>query len=137
MDLLEEHYDDYLAWLYRQSNSIVKRDTSVFYYDCTNFYFECEQADEDIVDEVTGEVLKGLRQYGVSKEHRPTPIVEMGLFMDHDGIPITIDSLKSFDRHQEGNLGLYNDYAYKVIEADKALDLGLYEEIALKNGKTV
>lgn len=223
MDLLEEHYDDYLAWLYQQSNSIVKRDTSVLYYDCSNFYFECEQADEDVVDEVTGEVLKGLRQYGVSKEHRPNPIIEMGLFMDRDGIPITmclhpgntneqqtaiplekevtrmlsqakfiycadaglgsynirkfnsmggrafivtqsikklsdtlkkavfndydykllsddsavtIKSMKNFDRNAEENLGLYNDFAYKVIEADKALDLGLYEEITLKNGKT-
>jgi len=90
MDLLEEHYDGYLAWLYKQSNSIVKRDTSVLYYDCTNFYFECECADNDVVDEVTGEVIRGLRQYGFSKEHRPNPIVEMGLFMDSKGIPITM-----------------------------------------------
>lgn len=90
MDLLEEHYDDYLAWLYRRSDNIVKRDPSVLYYDCTNFYFECEQEDDDIVDEVTGEVMTGLRQYGLSKEHRPNPIVEMGLFMDSRGIPITM-----------------------------------------------
>ena len=57
MDLLENNYDDYLMWLFKYSNSIVKRDTSVLYYDCTNFYFECEQPDEDIVDEVTGEVI--------------------------------------------------------------------------------
>ena len=90
MDLLEENYDDYLAWLFKQSNTIVKRDTSVLYYDCSNFYFEAEQPDEDVVDEVTGEILKGMRQYGVSKEHRPNPIVEMGLFMDSRGIPITM-----------------------------------------------
>lgn len=90
MDLLEEHHDEYLAWLYENSNSIVKRDTSVLYYDCTNFYFECEHADEEYIDEVTGEVIKGLRQYGVSKEHRPNPIIEMGLFMDKNGIPITM-----------------------------------------------
>lgn len=90
MDFLEENYDDYLAWLYKQSNSIVQRDSSVLYYDCTNFYFECEQADEDFVDEITGEIIKGLRQYGISKEHRPNPIVEMGLFMDRNGIPITM-----------------------------------------------
>ena len=224
MDLLEENYDDYLAWLYRQSNTIVKRDTSVLYYDCTNFYFECEQEDEDIVDEVTGEVMKGLRQYGICKEHRPNPIVEMGLFMDSQGIPITmclhpgstseqltavplekevlkmlpdtkficcadaglgsynirkfnsmggrafivtqsvkklsdtlkkavfndygyrllsdnspitIRDMKTFDRHEKDNLGLYNDHAYKVIAADKVLDLGLYEDVALKNGRTV
>ena len=224
MDLLEENYDDYLAWLYRQSNTIVKRDTSVLYYDCTNFYFECEQEDEDIVDEVTGEVMKGLRQYGRCKEHRPNPIVEMGLFMDSQGIPITmclhpgstseqltavplekevlkmlpdtkciccadaglgsynirkfnsmggrafivtqsakklsdtlkkavfndygyrllsdnspitIRDMKTFDRHEKDNLGLYNDHAYKVIAADKVMDLGLYEDVALKNGRTV
>ena len=90
MDLLEENYGDYLAWLYQQSNSIVKRDTSVLYYDCTNFYFECEQADEEVVDEITGEVIRGMRQYGISKEHRPNPIVEMGLFTDSKGIPITM-----------------------------------------------
>lgn len=90
MDSLEEHHEDYLAWLYKQSNSIVKRDTSVLYYDCSNFYCECEQPDEDIVDEVTGEVVTGLRKYGMSKEHRPNPIVEMGLFMDRDGISITM-----------------------------------------------
>lgn len=90
MDFLEENHDDYLAWLYKQSNSIVKRDSSVLYYDCSNFYCECEQPDEDIVDEVTGEVITGLRKYGMSKEHRPNPIVEMGLFMDRDGIPITM-----------------------------------------------
>ena len=62
----------------------------MLYYDCTNFYFECEREDDDIVDEVTGEVMTGLRQYGLSKEHRPNPIVEMGLFMDSRGIPITM-----------------------------------------------
>jgi len=90
MDLLAENYDDYLAWLYKNSNSIVKRDTSVLYYDCTNFYCECEQPDEDVVDEVTGEIINGLRKFGISKEHRPNPIVEMGLFMDSRGIPITM-----------------------------------------------
>lgn len=90
MDVLEDNYDDYLTWLYKNSNSVVKRDTSILYYDCTNFYFECEQPDEDVIDEVTGEIISGLRKYGISKEHRPNPIVEMGLFMDSRGIPITM-----------------------------------------------
>ena len=90
MDLLADNYDDYLAWLYQNSASVIKRDASVLYYDCTNFYCECEQPDEDIVDEVTGEIINGLRKFGVSKEHRPNPIVEMGLFMDSRGIPITM-----------------------------------------------
>ena len=88
MDILEENHTDYLSWLYEKSKKIVKRDSSVLYYDCTNFYFECESEDE-VVDEETGEILPGLRRYGVSKEHRPNPIVEMGLFMDRRGIPIT------------------------------------------------
>ena len=90
MDILTDHYDSYLQHLFENSNTIVKRDTSICYYDCTNFYFEVETADEPYYDEVTGEYLYGLRQYGPSKEHRPNPIVEMGLFMDKDGIPITM-----------------------------------------------
>ena len=61
--------------LYKNSLSFSKRNTSVLYYDCTNYFFEIEQE-------------SGLRQYGPSKEHRPNPIVQMGLFMDGDGIPL-------------------------------------------------
>ena len=90
MDILADHYDSYLQHLFENSNTIVKRDTSICYYDCTNYYFEIETADEPYYDEVTGEYLYGLRQYGPSKEHRPNPIVEMGLFMDKEGIPLTM-----------------------------------------------
>lgn len=90
MDILADNYDSYLQHLFENSNTIVKRDTSICYYDCTNYYFEVETADEPYYDEVTGEYLYGLRQYGPSKEHRPNPIVEMGLFMDKDGIPLTM-----------------------------------------------
>lgn len=90
MDLMEENYEGYLRHLYDHSTSIVKRDTSVCYYDCSNFYFEIESPDDDYVDEVTGEIIGGFRKYGMSKEHRPNPIVEMGLFMDADGIPLSM-----------------------------------------------
>lgn len=90
MDILEDNHNEYLHWLYDQSSTILERDNSVMYYDCTNFYFECEKEDEAIIDEVTGEILDGLRKYGVSKEHRPNPIVEMGLFMDGRGIPVSM-----------------------------------------------
>lgn len=90
LDVLEEHSGEYLTWLYRQSGNVVKRETSIMYYDCTNYYFEIEKEDEEFIDEVTGEILKGLRQYGISKEHRPNPIVEMGLFMDQRGIPVSM-----------------------------------------------
>ena len=90
MDVLHDYYDEYLKWLYKNSGSVCKRDSSVLYYDCTNFYFECEKEDDIVIDEVTGEIMSGLRKYGVSKEHRPNPIVEMGLFMDKNGIPISM-----------------------------------------------
>lgn len=64
------------AGLYANSTKSVERDTSVVYYDCTNYFFEIEEAD-------------GFRKYGVSKEHRPNPIVQLGLFMDRDGLPLS------------------------------------------------
>lgn len=64
--------------LYRNSNFVHPRNKRVLYYDCTNYYFEIEQDD-------------ALRRYGKSKEHRPNPIVTMGLFMDADGIPLAFD----------------------------------------------
>lgn len=68
-----------------------KRKTNIIYYDVTNFFFEIEQPDDDIVDN-EGEVTeKGLRKMGVSKENRKQPIVQMGLFMDENGYPISIE----------------------------------------------
>lgn len=64
--------------LYKNSLNISKRNTSILYYDCTNYFFEIEEED-------------GLKQYGPSKEHRPNPIVQMGLFMDGDGIPLAFN----------------------------------------------
>lgn len=90
MDILEEHYDSYIDHLFQNSKNIVRRNTSVCYFDCTNYYFEIEQEDADCVDPVTGEVLKGFRKYGPSKQHQPAPLVQMGLFMDGNGIPISM-----------------------------------------------
>ena len=67
---------DYIqSTLYKNSLKLSSRQTDVIYYDCTNYYFEIEQADGD-------------KQYGYSKDHKPNPIVQMGLFMDRDGIPL-------------------------------------------------
>ena len=66
------------AELYKNSLKKIKRNTGVLYYDCTNFFFELEQED-------------GLKQYGPSKENKNTPIVQMGLFMDGDGIPLAFN----------------------------------------------
>jgi hypothetical protein len=90
MDILEENYDGYLEHLFTNSENVVRRDTSVCYFDCTNYYFEIEGEDADYIDAVTGEILKGFRKYGLSKQHMPNPLVQMGLFMDGNGIPISI-----------------------------------------------
>ncbi len=90
LDVLHDNFDAYMQHLFVNSNNIVKRNTAICYFDCTNYFFECEQEDDIYIDPVTGEVLRGLRKYGPSKEHRPNPIVQMGLFMDGNGIPISM-----------------------------------------------
>ncbi len=90
MDVLYDNYSDYLEFLYKKSFNVVKRNTNICYYDCSNYYFETESEDEDYIDSITGEVIKGLRKYGFSKDHKPNPLVQMGLFMDSDGIPISM-----------------------------------------------
>ena len=223
MEILDPHFDEYIKYLFVQSNSIIKRNTSVCYFDCTNFYFEKEYEDEDDYDDVTGELIKGLIKYGISKEHRPNPIVQMGMFMDGDGIPlsmcinpgnqnesscvipaeselikmfenkelvycsdaglgytntrvfnsmgnrkfivtqsikklsdnykksvfndfdyrliqddqpITLEFMKKFDKSKEENLNYYNGFAYKIIEVEKLVDLGLEKIVVQKYGKT-
>lgn len=223
LDILDRNSDQYLKHLFDNSESIVKRDTSVMYYDCTNYFFETEKPDEEIVDEVTGEIILGLRQFGISKENKTSPIVEMGLIMDSRGIPIsmcihpgntneqltavplekevikmtgnkkfiycadaglgsynirkfndmggrayivtqsvkklgqeikdivfndsnyrllsnddaiTLKEMRTFNKKDANNLSLYNDFAYKVIPANTAMDTGLYEEKVYKNGRT-
>lgn len=223
LDILNRNSDQYLKHLFDNSENIVKRDTSVMYYDCTNYFFETEKPDEEIVDEVTGEIILGLRQFGISKENKTSPIVEMGLIMDSRGIPIsmcihpgntneqltavplekevikmtgnkkfiycadaglgsynirkfndmggrayivtqsvkklgqeikdivfndsnyrllsnddaiTLKEMRTFNKKDANNLSLYNDFAYKVIPANTAMDTGLYEEKVYKNGRT-
>lgn len=223
LDILDRNSDKYLKHLFDNSENIVKRDTSVMYYDCTNYFFETEKPDEEIIDEVTGEIILGLRQFGISKENKTSPIVEMGLIMDSRGIPIsmcihpgntneqltavplekevikmtgnkkfiycadaglgsynirkfndmggrayivtqsvkklgqeikdivfndsnyrllsnddaiTLKEMRTFDKKDANNLSLYNDFAYKVIPANTAMDTGLYEEKVYKNGRT-
>lgn len=223
LDILDRNSDQYLKHLFDNSENIVKRDTSVMYYDCTNYFFETEKPDEEIVDEVTGEIILGLRQFGISKENKTSPIVEMGLIMDSRGIPIsmcihpgntneqltavplekevikmtgnkkfiycadaglgsynirkfndmggrayivtqsvkklgqeikdivfndsnyrllsnddaiTLKEMRTFNKKDANNLSLYNDFAYKVIPANTAMDTGLYEEKVCKNGRT-
>lgn len=78
LEVISKETDFIQSELYKNSLKISKRNTNILYYDCTNYFFEIEQE-------------SGLRQYGPSKEHRPNPITQMGLFMDGDGIPLAFD----------------------------------------------
>ena len=78
LEVISKETDFIQSELYKNSLKISKRNTSILYYDCTNYFFEIEQE-------------SGLRQYGPSKEHRPNPITQMGLFMDGDGIPLAFN----------------------------------------------
>lgn len=78
LSVLAEESDFIQSELYRNSNYIHPRNKRILYYDCTNYYFEIEEE-------------SGLKRYGKSKEHRPNPIVTMGMFMDADGIPMAFD----------------------------------------------
>ncbi len=75
LDVLGNECDFIQSEVYKNSHFIGKRNDQILYYDCTNYYFEIEQEDGD-------------KKYGKSKEHRPNPIIQMGLFMDGDGIPL-------------------------------------------------
>lgn len=75
LEIISKEKDLIQTQLYKNSKKFAKRNDKILYYDCTNYYFEIEQE-------------SGIRKYGHSKENRPNPIVEMGLFMDGDGIPL-------------------------------------------------
>lgn len=75
LDVLGTECDLIQAEVYKNSHFLGERNDKILYYDCSNYYFEIEQED-------------GNKKYGQSKEHRPNPIIQMGLFMDGDGIPL-------------------------------------------------
>jgi len=75
LTFFSKHKDEMLLALHNRISTLYGRDTSLVYYDVTNYYFEIDKQDD-------------MRRKGVSKEHRPDPIIQMGLFMDTDGIPL-------------------------------------------------
>ena len=100
--------------LYKNSLKVSKRNTGVLYYDCTNYFFELEQED-------------GLKQYGPSKEHRPNPIVQMGLFMDGNGIPLAFN-ITSGNTNEQRTLTPLEEKILKDFELSKFIvctDAGL------------
>lgn len=87
LEVLAQENDYFQASLYKNSDDIMKRNKSVLYYDCTNYYFEIEEEDD-------------FRKYGLGKDHKPNPIVQMGLFMDADGIPLSFSVFNGNENEQ-------------------------------------
>ncbi len=90
LEVLSKENDFIQSELYKNSLKYSKRNDKVLFYDCTNYYFEIEEEDD-------------FRKYGKSKEHRPNPIVGMGLFLDGDGIPLTFDTFEG-SKNEQGTL---------------------------------
>lgn len=89
LSVIASEFDLIQSELYKYSSQIIPRKTGVLYYDCTNFYFETEEED-DISNQEADENDIAARKYGISKQHQPAPLVQMGLFMDYSGIPLAI-----------------------------------------------
>lgn len=87
LEILAKENDYFQAELYKNSQDVIERKKEILYYDCTNYYFEIEEEDD-------------FRKYGVSKEHRPNPVVQMGLFMDADGIPLSFSTFEGNQNEQ-------------------------------------
>lgn len=88
LSVLAEECDLIQSEVYKNSHFLGKRNDRILYYDCTNYYFEIEQEEGD-------------KKYGKSKEHRPNPIVQMGLFMDGDGIPLAFSTFPGNQNEQK------------------------------------
>lgn len=127
LSLMASHIDDMQAGMYKASLKFINRRERILYFDCTNYYFEIEDNDKDYIDTETGEVIFGLRKRGKSKEGRPNPIVQMGLFMDGDGIPLAFNIFPGNESEQiwlqplEEVLGRKFDLTEFVVSTDSGL----------------
>ena len=91
LDLIYENRRKIIQRMNSRITAGISRNTDNVFYDVTNFFFEIEHPDADELDEDGNVLHKGLRKMGVSKENRKQPIVQMGLFLDDNGIPISIE----------------------------------------------
>lgn len=98
LDIFDQYDEQLQKWIYSHSSKICERDMSVSYFDCTNYYFDIGRSDMDTFDDDGRPVDKKgnpaeikYRKRGPEKNHRPDPIVEMGLLMDKNGIPLAFD----------------------------------------------
>ena len=109
VDLIQES-------LFINSKNVIKRNSKVIYYDCTNYFFEIDEEDD-------------LRRYGISKEHRPNPLIGMGLFMDGDGIPLSFNIYPGNQNEQKALIPeeskIINDFKLDDTKVILCTDAGL------------
>lgn len=116
LTFFNKHKESLQQWLNQQIKTLYQRDASLVYYDVTNYYFETDKSDD-------------FKKKGVSKEHRPNPIVQMGLFMDNQGIPITYQLFP-------GNTNDCLTYRPNLSRIKKEYDLGKVIVVADKGMTT-
>ena len=114
LDMVAENSDKIQEYVYKSTEKYCKRNTKVLYYDCTNFFFEIEEEDD-------------FRRYGHSKENRPLPIVQMGMFIDGDGVPLAVTCYPG-NESEQGSLKPLEQKILKDFELSKFIvctDAGL------------
>ena len=105
LEIIAKEMDFIQSEVYKNSEKFIQRNNKILYYDCTNFFFEIEEED-------------GLKQYGKSKENRPNPIVQMGLFIDGDGLPLAFD-ITSGNTNEQTTLKPLEQKIIKDFQASK------------------
>lgn len=128
LDYFNQYKEEIETLLWNNTKDIYERNADNLYYDCTNYYFEINYNDTDLVDEEGNIIEKGYRKRGPEKNHRPDPIIEMGLLMDSTNIPVSYDlfpgneseklSLLPITRKTKSNCNL----GRTVIVADRGLN---------------
>jgi transposase len=129
LSFFNKHKGNLQLWIHQRITQQYNRNTSLVYYDVTNYYFEIDEPDE-------------LRKKGVSKEHRPDPIVQMGLFMDTEGIPITYGLYpgNTLDKQtlipELGRIQRNFSLGRIIVVADKGMTTGdnIWYTLSAKNG---
>ena len=120
--------EDIFKSIWNNTKDKYKRDASTSYYDCTNYYFEIEYDDEDKIDNDGNIIKKGIRKKGPEKNHRPDPIVEMGLLMDKTGFPVSYNIFSGSTSEKETlipevkKLKRRHNIDKVIIVADKGLN---------------
>lgn len=139
LDFVSKHKSGIFNRIDLNMRRTFKRTSNKIYYDVTNFFFECDNADK-YTDEDGEIVYTGLRQYGVSKENRKQPIVQMGLLMDEQGYPISIETFKGNTLDHQTLVGSFENSAKQITKSryifvsDKGIGRGGALTYAIENG---